>query len=57
MAYTTGTTGDRNIVNVNGNRYFADKKPVTPISKPKTTTNTYTVSSGSSKSSGSSGGT
>ena len=57
MAYTTGTVGDRNIVNVNGNRYFADKKPVTPINKPKTNTNTYSASSGSSKSSGGSGGT
>lgn len=25
MAYTIGTSGDRNIVNQNGNRYFGDR--------------------------------
>lgn len=57
MAYTTGISGDRNIVTSNGNRYFTDRNTATQNNsqkKPQTASNTYTPSKGSgSKGSGS----
>lgn len=52
MAYTMGTSGERNIVNVNGNRYFADKSTPSVTTKAPTTTTQYKAPSRSYSSSG-----
>lgn len=55
MAYTMGTSGDRNIVNVNGNRYFADKNTSSVSSAKKPTTTTQYKSPSKTYSSGNRG--
>lgn len=51
MAYTIGTSGDRNIVNQNGNRYFGDRNTsIQQSNKNRNEASSYHIKNSSSPS-------